>query len=70
MQGDTIPIWIIHSIKMNKEYKDLLKNLKINKWENIQALYEIEDSINSNYNFNITKNLKIYHDVQYDDKSW
>ena len=69
MQGDTIPVRIIDSIKMNKEYKVLLKNLEINQLENIQALYEIEDAINSNDNFNIIKIFKIHRDVQYDDKN-
>ena len=70
MQDDTIPVGIIDSIKTNKEYKDLLKNLEINQLENIQALHEIEDAINSNDNFNITKNFKIHRDVHYDDKNW
>ena len=70
MQDDTIPVGIIDSIKMNKEYKDLLKNLEINQLENIQALHEIEDAINSNDNFNITKIFKIHRDVQHDDKNW
>ena len=69
LEDDVIPVGIIDSIKMNKEYKDLLKNLEINQLENIQAFHEIEDAINSNGNFNIIKIFKIHRDVQYDDKN-
>ena len=69
MQDGNIPVGIIDSIKMNKEYKELLKNLEIDQLENIQALQIIEDTLNDNDNLKITKSLRIDDDVQYEDKN-
>ena len=69
MQDGNIPVGIIDSIKMNKEYKELLKNLEIDQLENIQALQIIEDALNDNENLKITKSLRIDDDVQYEDKN-
>ena len=69
MQDGNIPVGIIDSIKMNKEYKELLKNLEIDQLENIQALQIIEDAFNDNDNLKITKSLRIDDDVQYEDKN-
>ena len=66
MQDETIPVGIMDSIKMNKEYKELLENLEIDRLENVQAVIMIENAINYNDNQMNTNNFIIDSDLLFE----
>ena len=51
---------------MNKEYKELLENLEIDRLENVQAVIMIENAINYNDNQMNTNNFIIDSDLLFE----